>query len=307
MSASEPSAASIRLGIAALVATAALWGTNHVVARAVHEMVPLPALAFWRWTIGATLLTIAGWASLRRCWPAIRSELWSLGIGGVLGVGIFSYLLLGGAYLSPALEVGFINATTPVWVALIVSMRGREAVSLRTWVGMAIAFAGTVLIIAKGNLGQLAGLQFSIGNLWSLLGAITFAWFSVQLRRWMRTIDPLAVTVVTAWFGVILVMLPVYLYAVATGSPWFTWSDTSQGLMLGAIAYVGIGPTMLGNLFYLYGVVTNGPARAATFLYLSPVFSALLAVTWLGETLAWFHALGFFAIIIGLKMIELRR
>jgi hypothetical protein len=35
-------------------------------------------------------------------------------VGGAVGVGVFPYLLLGGAYQSLAIEVGFINATTPV-------------------------------------------------------------------------------------------------------------------------------------------------------------------------------------------------
>jgi len=52
-------------------------------------------------------------------WPAIRPRLGGLIVGGAVGVGLFSYLLLGGAYQSLAIEVGFINATTPVWVAAV--------------------------------------------------------------------------------------------------------------------------------------------------------------------------------------------
>jgi drug/metabolite transporter (DMT)-like permease len=42
-------------------------------------------------------------------------------------------------------------------------------------------------------------------------------------------------------------------------------------------------PTLLGNLF---GVSTTGPARAAAFLHLSPLFSAALSILWLDEQLA---------------------
>jgi hypothetical protein len=35
---------------------------------------------------------------------------------------------------------------------------------------------------------------------------------------------------------------------------------------------------LLGNLFYLYGVAVVGAARAAAFLYLSPLFSAALSI-----------------------------
>ena len=54
------------LGTLALITTAALWGSNHVVARAARDAVPLPALVFWRWLIAALILTVIALPSLRR-------------------------------------------------------------------------------------------------------------------------------------------------------------------------------------------------------------------------------------------------
>jgi drug/metabolite transporter (DMT)-like permease len=224
-------------------------------------------------------------------------------IGGAVGVGLFSYLLLGGAYQSLAIEVGFINATTPVWVLLLgLRMGGGRLTANMKW-GLALAFAGTLLIITKGQLQALIALHFNLGNLWSLLAAISFAWFSIRARDWTRTIAPLALTVVTAWSGLIVVMLPAYLVWVACGGPWLVWNVADTGFALATIAYVGLGPTMLGNLFYLYGVALLGPARAAAFLYLSPLFSAAFSIGWLGEQLAWYHLAGIAAIFSGLLIL----
>ena len=129
---------------------------------------------------------------------------------------------------------------------------------------------------------------------------MAFAWFSIRVRDWTRTIAPLALTVVTAWSGLIVVMLPVYAVWVISGGPWLLWNDADLGFVLGTIAYIGLGPTMLGNLFYLYGVAVMGPARAAAFLYLSPLFSAAFSIGWLGEQLAWYHIAGIAAIFSGL-------
>jgi drug/metabolite transporter (DMT)-like permease len=288
------------LGTLALIATAALWGSNHVVARAAREAIPLPALVFWRWLPAAILLTLVAWPTMRQAWPSIRPRLGGLIIGGAVGVGLFSYLLLGGAYQSLAIEVGFINATTPVWVLLLgMRMGGGKLTAGMKW-GVALAFAGTLLIITKGQLQALAALQFSVGNLWSLLAAIAFAWFSIRVRDWTRTIAPLALTVVTAWSGLIVVMLPVYAVWVISGGPWLLWNDADLGFALATIGYIGFGPTMLGNLFYLYGVAVMGPARAAAFLYLSPLFSAAFSIGWLGEQLVWYHIAGITAIFSGL-------
>jgi drug/metabolite transporter (DMT)-like permease len=288
------------LGTLALIATAALWGSNHVVARAAREAVPLPALVFWRWLPAAVILTIVAWPTMRQAWPVIRPRLGGLIMGGAVGVGLFSYLLLGGAYQSLAIDVGFINATTPVWVLVLgLWMGGGHLTPGMKW-GIALAFAGTVLIISKGQFQALTEFRFSLGNLWSLLAAISFAWFSIRVRDWTRTIAPLPLMIITGWSGLIVVMLPVYVVWIASGGPWLVWNEADIGFALAAISYVGLVPTMLGNLFYLYGVAILGPARAAAFLYLSPLFSAALSIGWLGEQLSWCHLGGIVAIFAGL-------
>lgn len=295
------------LGTIALVATAALWGSNHVVARAARETVPLPSLVFWRWMLAAAALTLIAWPACRSAWPQIRPRLNELTIGGIVGVGLFSYLLLGGAYQSLAIEVGFINATTPMWVLLIGVLTGQrsgDAGSPQPIAGLALAFFGTILIITKGHIEAITALQLNLGNLLSLLAAMAFAWFSLRVRVWRQTIAALPLTVVTGWAGVLFVMLPVYLVWIMSGGAWFTTDAASSAYALITIGYMGLAPTMLGNLFYFFGVATNGPAQAATFLYLSPIFSAVLAVAWLGEQVAWFHFVGVTAILFGLFLVS---
>jgi drug/metabolite transporter (DMT)-like permease len=296
------------LGTLALVATAALWGSNHVVARAARDIVPLPVLVFWRWALAVTALTAVAWPALREAWPAIRLRLGELIMAGAIGVGLFSYFLIGGAYQSLALEVGFINATTPVWVLLIGlglrrSASGDERMTVPMIVGLALAFAGTLLIICKGRVDSLISLQFNLGNLLSLLAAISFAWFSIQVRDFSRTIPSLPLTVVTGWSGLLVVMLPAYLGWLLCGGQWLAFDSTGVSHAVAAIVYIGLLPTMLGNLFYLYGVAAVGPTRAAAFLYLSPLFSAAFAILWLDEEIAWYHAAGIIAIFAGLYLL----
>lgn len=290
-------------GVIALVATAALWGSNHVVARAVRDMIPLPSLVFWRWFIGASLLTLIALPTLRRAWPHLLALRTDLLLWGIVGVGLFSYLLLGGAYCSLALEVGLINATTPIWTAALGALFGTERLSRRGLAGLVLALSGTVIIALKGDLGALGQLRFGFGNILSLLAAISFAAFSLRVRVWSKSIDPLSMTVATAWAGIVVVMLPVYVITGSLTGNWFVQPGADFTLSTAAIGYMAVGPTMIGNLLYLYGVGITGPTRAATFLYLSPVFSAGLAILLLGEQVAWFHLAGVVVIAAGLWML----
>jgi len=294
----------LALGACALLLTAGLWGSNHVVARAIHEMVPLPALVFWRWAIALTILTPAAWWEIKRYREPLLRQSWDIAIGGTIGVGVFSYLLIGGAYQSLALEVGIINATTPVWVAILAWVYGQSRTGWEGWIGLLLALVGTVTILAKGSASTLGALDIRLGNLWSLLGAIAFAWFSLRVRTWSREIGPLSLTAATAWAGLIGVMLPVYLISLLFGGPLLVHEGSDLPYALSATAYVALGPTLLGNVGYLYGVSALGPERAAAFIYLSPIFSAILSVIWLGETLQSFHFAGFSMIFSGLLLVN---
>jgi drug/metabolite transporter (DMT)-like permease len=91
---------------------------------------------------------------------------------------------------------------------------------------------------------------------------------------------------------------------VMSGGPWLVWNDADINFALAATGYMALAPTMLGNLFYLYGVAALAPARAAAFLYLSPLFSAAFSIIWLGERLAWYHIAGITAIFAGLFILS---
>ena len=133
------------LGTLALIATAALWGSNHVVARAARNAAPLPALVFWRWLLAVAILTVIAWPALRRGWLVIRPRLGELTLGGAVGIGLFSFFLMGGADESLAIEIGFINATTPVWVVLLGVLLGGTRPTSSAKIGLALAFAGTLM------------------------------------------------------------------------------------------------------------------------------------------------------------------
>ncbi|MEZ5904301.1 MAG: DMT family transporter [Geminicoccaceae bacterium] len=145
------------LGGLALLATATLWGSNHVVARGSTEIVPLAAFVFWRWAAALPILIAVAWPGLRRDWPVLRESWRDLLLLGTVGVGLFSVLLIAGAYYSLAIEVGIISSTTPAWVALIVWLRGRERIAGATIAGLAIAFAGALLVVTRGNPGRSSG------------------------------------------------------------------------------------------------------------------------------------------------------
>ncbi|MEP9352325.1 DMT family transporter [Xanthobacter sp. KR7-65] len=290
------------LAAAALAATALLWGSNHVAARAIHGDVPLPALMFWRWALALAVLTPFALPGLMREWPVIRPQLWRIFVLGTAGVGLFSACLFAGAYYSLALEVGLLNATTPIWVVLMAMAAGAPSGGARQWGGILLALAGVATILLKGSLAGIGTLEFHVGNIFTLAGAIVFAWYTLALGARPLGISSLSATVVMAWSGLISILAPAYAgYLLLGGTDPLLSADRPPAASL-AVAYIAFGPTLLGNLFWIYGASRLGAARAGPFLYLSPVASLVLAVTLLGEPLALFQLAGACAILCGVAL-----
>lgn len=293
------------LGMAALVATAVLWGSNHVVARGSNEIVPLAAFVFWRWALSLVPMLAIAWPSIRRNRAFLAANIRDLALIGTLGTGVFSALLVAGAYYSLAIEASMINATTPAWVALMALLGPEGRLAGRQWAGLALAFLGTLVIITHGDLSVVLSMEARIGNLYALGGAILFAWFSIRLKRYSGRIDAFTLTTVTAVFGTALVALPFFLIStLAFGTGIVATDPDHTRLAIVAVVYAAIGPTMLGNACYVYGLTVIGPQRAAAFTYLAPVAASLLAVTLLGETLHAYHFVGFCLIIGGLALLN---
>lgn len=270
-----------------------------------RETIPLPSFVFWRWFLALVILTFLFRAELLKNHDFISKNIKGLSVSGALGVGLFSYLLIGGAYTSPAVEVGVLNATTPIWIAVIGILLGIQKTRSLTWLGLFVSLCGTVLVVTHGDLDTVKNLTFGLGNILTLSAAIVFAWFSIKIRIYSRDCGSLVLTIVTAWAGVIIVLLPAYLISLAVGLPLIVNEGFNLSGALVGLLYAALFPTMLGNVFFLFGIKSIGPSNTSVFLYLSPVFSAVFAMGFLNEPLHWFHIVGFGVVVLGLLLIGL--
>ena len=286
--------------ILALLTTAVLWGSNHAAARAIHDALPLPSLVFWRWAIALALLLPIALPGLVRERRAIRRNAGRIALLGWVGVGLFSVSLYAGAYLSPALEVGLLNATTPIWVLLIATFVGRARPRFAQIAGILIAMAGVALVLMKGLPTGMAGFHFGAGNLCSMAAAVLFAFYTYSLGQTPIGISALSLTALTALAGFVLVFCPVYaVFLYLGGQDPFTSGMRVEPVTL-TVLYIAAGPTLLGNLFWIYGAARVGAARAGPFLYFSPLATVALSATLLDERITPMQMAGGVAILVGL-------
>ena len=71
---------------------------------------------------------------------------------------------------------------------------------------------------------------------------------------------------------------------------------------MAALVYVAVGPSLLAYRCWGAGVQRAGPAMAAFFSNLAPLFAAIMSALVLGEPPRAYHALAFALIVAGIAV-----
>ena len=172
-------------------------------------------------------------------------------------------------------------------------------VSRQQLAGVVLSIAGVALVLARGDLAQLARLRLVPGDLYMLAASICWAWYSWLLSR---RAEPDAIR--ADWAAFLLAQLVYGLMwsgALAAGEWAVGGGRLHWGWPLAAIlAFVAVGPAVVAYRCWGMGVQRAGPAVAGFFSNLTPVFAALMSALFLGETPRWYHAIAFALIVAGI-------
>jgi drug/metabolite transporter (DMT)-like permease len=163
-----------------------------------------------------------------------------------------------------------------------------------------ISLGGLIFIVTRGDWTQLRELTLSTGDLWTLGASLAWAIYSVMLRKRPKEMDAIAFLTVLIAFGLVF-SVPFYLRELLSRGG-FELTPAS----LASLAYVAVFPSVLSFIFWNYGVDKVGANRAGIFIHLMPVFSILLAIVFLGETLQLFHLFGMLLIFSGIVLTTMR-
>jgi len=283
-----------------LIATAALWGGNHVVIRNIADQTDPLTLVFWRWTLSALPLLLLTSGPLWRARRVLRAHLARIAVLGLLNCVLFSLAIIAAPFRTSAANVGLVQATAPLWIVVAGALFLSERVSARSKVGLGLGFAGTVLLISSGPDATTVSADLRWGDALALIATLIWAGYSLLLRKVHGLLNPVAM------FGAIVLtgyaaLIPCYLILTLTVGP----GDISvlpPKEIWPAVAYIGLGATLLGNLFWNFGVHALGPAASSQFLLLSPLCSIAFGAYWLRECLSHLGWLGAFMIMFGLAL-----
>jgi drug/metabolite transporter (DMT)-like permease len=279
-----------------LVVTVVIWSFNFTLTRYVleHGMQPL-AWSALRFTTAALLfsgITLALERSLRMT----RRDVVFLFGAVVVGIWLNQIAFVYSLKFTTASTAALVFGTLPIFTMIIASASGVESLSKR-FVGAAlVSFVGVVLV-ALGARGDVAGSPAGIAL--ALLGAATWAVYSVAIAPLMRSYSPFRISAVGLLMGAALI-LPTAAPQLASQN----WDLDPTIWVIFGIAVVG--PLVITNILWFTAIDRVGPSRASLYANLQPFLGAIFALLLLSEQMTLLQAAGGLAIAVGIVLARRR-
>ena len=263
------------------------WSSNYLIARAAAGVIGAHSLALGRWSLAFMLMLPLAWRGLRRAGaPWLAAEWRQLLVLGALGMWVCgAFVYIGGQSTSSA-NIALIYAATPVAIATAGALWLRERMAPAQMAGVALALAGVLFVIAKGDLHNLLAVRFTLGDAWVVAAGLAWTAYSLLLRLWPSRLGS-AERLVAITGGGILVLLPF------TALEWWWVPQPAFSLQaLGLVVAAAVLPGMLAYQAYSFMLRELGAGKTALVLYLGPVYAAFTAWLLLGEPPQAYHAIG---------------
>ncbi len=283
-----------------LTLTTLFWSGNFVLSRGMHADIPPVSLSFWRWLLALLIMGAFSYRTFLVQRDMVARHKKFIIIQGLLGVTGFNTLIYLAVQTTTAVNAVLINSCVPILIALYTLLIYKESLSLKQWLGILLSLSGVALIITAGSLTSLLELKFNIGDLLVLCAGLLWALYSVNLRSFPKDLHPFAYQIGIMIVGLIGIV-PFYLIELS-GAP----QMTINGPNLATIAYVAIFPSVLAFIFWNRAVREIGANRSGVFINLMPVFSSILAVIFLGESIELYHLQGIGLVFAGIFLTTLR-
>jgi drug/metabolite transporter (DMT)-like permease len=284
----------------ALTLTALLWSSNFVIGRAVQGAVTPATLNFLRWALALLVLVPVTLVDLRRHSTVLLQKWKLVALLGLTGIAAFQTLCYFALTRTTALNSILLVSLAPLATVVLSWLALGERISRSQALGLLTSLGGAIVLILHGDAHAFAHLRFNAGDLMMLLAVALWTVYSVLLRRRPAELPPLALHTASVGAGT-LWMLPLFGWEAAHGGG----LPTAPSVWL-AIAFVAVFSSAIAHALWVRGVAAIGPNRASVFIHLMPLFGAMLAVTFLGETLATYHALGAALVLCGVVLTSRR-
>ena len=263
------------LGLLSGLIAASIWGGMYVVSKVVLDVIPPFSLLSLRLILGSTVLGVI--VLFQKKGNFTRENFRDSFLVGIVGYGISLGFQFVGTKLSTASNGALVTSATPAFVLLFAPFLLGEKNTFHRMVALIISTAGVIAVIDPRT-ANLSSTLF-IGNLSLFAAGLTWALYSVLVRKISQSADLLTSSTVMLMAGIPSSML---IGAFELNSQ--PVGEITLGVIAGVL-YLGVVSTALAMYLWNYAFAELPAAVASLTFFAQPVVGTLLGWFFLGETI----------------------
>lgn len=210
----------------------------------------------------------------------------------IFGIALNQTLFLLGLRWTSPFSTSLLGATIPIFAAGLAVLFGKEKMSWRTVIGLALAMLGVVSLIGYGSLDR--------GAILVALNSLSYALYVVLSRDVVLRVGALR-SVAWIFTYAALLFAPFGMKPMLTQLPLLT----PRGWMF--TAYILVMPTIVAYLLNAWALARSSATLVTIYIYLQPLIAALLAWIQLGTGISQRAWLAAALILSGLSIVVTRQ
>ena len=269
------------------------FGTSVI---AVKHITPLFIAALALTSIRIAISAILFWAIyfLRPVKTSISSKDYKrLLFCAILGITCNQTFSIRGMSLTSPIHASLLVLTTPIVVSILAAIFLKERLTNLKIIGLSLGITGGALLILSRDISSTQAKQETIGDLFIILGAFSYASYLVTIKPLMQKYSAMHILQWVFLFGG-MISIPLGWSSLRL----VEWSNL-DGLSWFCLGYVVLGATFLAYLLMNYGVSKLGAGITSSFIYLQPFFATVASMIFLNERLTFSKMLSAAIIMIG--------
>lgn len=275
--------------------TVVLWASAFIGIRYAGPYLSPGPLALLRLAVAAVALGLV--TAIRRERLPRGRDWWPIIAIGVLWFGVYNVALNAGERVVDAGTASLVINVAPILIAILAGWRLREGFPRILFVGLAIAFAGSVVVGMSSHGDE--GRSPVAGVLLCLLAAVVYAVAVVLQKGVLQRVSALQVTFLACVIGAICTVpfapqLLLELGAAPASVPW-------------TVAYLGIFPTAIAFTTWAYALRFLPAGRLGATTYVVPAMVVLMSWWLLAELPSWGALAGGVLCLAGVAVSRQRR
>ncbi|MCU0966941.1 MAG: DMT family transporter [Burkholderiaceae bacterium] len=270
-----------------LLLLSVLWGGAYLFTRAaVPAFGPAPLVSM---RLGIAALILLPIVFYRGGWPQLRASPRALFMVGVPFTALPFMLMTWGALHITAGLSAVLNATAPMFAALMAHFVLKERLGAWRAGGLLMGFVGVLILMSSGNV-SLKTAEGPLAVLAVLGTALIWSVGANYTRRKMAGVDAMVTTAGS------LAAASLFLAPLA----WATWPSTPPSARAWAeMAFLGIASSGLGMWMYFRLLRRIGTVPAMSVTFLSPLVAMVSGALYLGEAITLQMVAGCAVVLLG--------